>query len=32
MWDTTPISYVVTTDLDSPIFRHFEKAFKNIKK
>ena len=32
IWDTTPLSYIVSTDLDSSVFRHFEKTYRNITK
>lgn len=32
IWDTTPYSYITTTDFSSSNFKHFEKAYKSIKK
>lgn len=32
MWDTTPLSFIVNTDFDSPIFKDFEKVYKLISK
>jgi hypothetical protein len=32
IWDSTPISYIVDPELDSPDFRHFEKNYRQIKK
>ena len=32
IWDTTPNSYILSTDFDSQEFRHFEKAYRLIKK
>ena len=32
IWDTTPSSFIISTDFESSEFRHFEKSYRLIKK